>query len=480
CLMDLSTLPCTSKYTTAMLNNISQNGKLFYLPGPTQIRGIVYNKTLFEENGWKVPTDFNGFIALCKSIEESGIRSLQLGLDNAEVLDTAFVGYGYDSSFSKPENAHKMLDYNNGIGSFADNFMPALKSFQTLIDSGVLQKADLNIDYADRERLLFSRQCAMVEDSVMFTHMGFDYNGCKDEFALMPFFNPGEDGRDWARLYPVCYIGASKKLTLPENKKKYDLVMDLLEYISTPEGQLTLIGNNGGMFSSLKDMPAPNIPEIKDLLPALEHGRYAIFPTLKNAQTALRNGLAGMVNGTLTASDVVKMVDQQNQNPAIPASTLILGSATDDFSLIETGSFLTDAMRKQSKSDIALFLDNGKDGTYNGKGINGRLYKGDLTPTDITRILPDLRYNEKGELWKITMTGENLINTLEYSIPVDNNHIGWFYYFSGLKMEFAPAATPGKRIRKITDDKDQPIDPKRLYSIAGMDETVPHEFIQSC
>lgn len=477
-LLDLSTLSVSSKYTTAMLNNIARDGKLFYLPGPSQVRAIVYNKTLFKEHGWEVPTSFEGFLALCKKIEKTGIRSLQLSLKNAEVLDTAFVGYGYAGSFAKPEDARWIADYNDGKGSFADHFTPALDTFQRLIDEGVLQKSDLNIYYQDRERMLFSRQCAMAEDSVLMARMGLELNGSNDEFALMPFFNPGA-ASDWARLYPVCFIGVNKHLAEAKNKEKYDLVMQLLEYISSPEGQEALAGDTGAMFSSLKGTIPPDIPEIKDLIPALSHGRYAVFPTLKNAQEALRRGLSGMVAGTLNASDVIRMVDAQNASPPVAAEPRNIGSAQAHFSLIETGNFLTDLMREQSGSEIALFMDNGKDGKFNGKGISGRLYKGDLTVLDIKRVLPDLKHGEKGELWKITMTGADLISTLEHSILVDNDNGGWFYYFSGLRMTYAPAANPGNRIRKITDAQERPIDPNRIYSIAVMDDTVPDRFIKS-
>ena len=55
-----------------------------------QVRDIVYNPILFEEKGWKVPYDFNRFIALCRTIEARGIRSIHLGFGNSELLDTAF------------------------------------------------------------------------------------------------------------------------------------------------------------------------------------------------------------------------------------------------------------------------------------------------------------------------------------------------------------------------------------------------------
>lgn len=477
-LIDLSSLPLTGKYTTAMLDKVSRDGKLFYLPGPSQVRGIVYNKTLFQEKGYELPTNFDEFIELCQQIEADGIRSLQLGLGNAEVFDTAFDGFGYEESFSKPKNAQALADYNNGKGSFGDNFTPALETFQTLIDEGVLKEEDLNVTYADRETMLFNRQCAMVEDSVLLTRMGFDATGSTDEFALMPFFNPGEDA-DWARLYPVCWIGLSKQLEEAKNKEKYDLVLQLMEYISTPEGQESLAGDTGAMFSSLNGVAPPDISEIDAMIPALTNGRYAIFPTLKNAQGALRSSLAEMLKGNMTAADVIVAVDKQNADPLKQAPPLVLGSAAKDFTLTQTGSFVTDAMRAQSGCELALFLDNGKDGKYNGKGISAKFYQGDLTDQDVTRVFPDLKHGEKGELWKITMTGEDLIKTLEYAIPVDNTS-GWCYYFSGLRMEYAPSAEPGKRIRKITDEKGKEIVTDKLYTIAVMDDTVPEDFIQSC
>lgn len=477
-LMDLSTLPFTGKYVNSMLDNISRDGKLHYLPGPSQVRGIVYNKTLFNERGWQVPTDFDSFVALCKTIEESGMRSLQLGFANPEVLDTAFFGFGYDSTLSNPQNAQQLMAYNNGEGSFADNFSPALDNFQSLIDAGVLLPGDLTVDYAKREKMLFTRQCAMLEDSVLLARMGYDYNGCTDEFALMPFFNPGVDS-DWARLYPVCYIGVDKKLEQDKNKEKLDLVMQLLEYISTLEGQLALSSDTGAMFSSLNEVPPPNIPEIYDLLPALSSGRYGIFPTLKNAQGALRQGLAGMLTGQMTAPDVVAMVDKENLNPPVTPPPKVLGTATADFTLMETGSFITDAMRNNTGCDVALFLDNGKDGSYNGKGVSGRLYKGDITEVDLKRILPDLKQGEKGELLKVVMTGENLLSALEYSLPVNNRADGWFYYFSGLKVEYAPASKPGSRIKSITTADGTAIDPQKKYSVAVMDYTVSEDFIES-
>lgn len=478
-LLDLSGMEFSSRYNTSMLNDISTDGKLYYLPGPAQVRGIVYNKTLFKEKGWEVPKDYEGFLELCKTIEASGIRSIQLGFQNQEVLDTAFVGYNFGNYFSRPQDLEWMDNYNQGIGSFGEQFGGALDVFQQMTDAGVWKASDLEIDYSEREKMLFTRQCAMVEDSSLLAKMGYSQTGTSDEFALMPFFNPGSNN-DWARLYMVCYIGLNKHLAEPENKDKYDLVMEIMNYISTVEGQKMLSADTGAMYSSLIDATPPDVPEIEALIPALNQGRYAVFPTLGNAQGALREGLAGMLKGTLTKEDVIRMADEQNLFPPVTESPKLLGEASESFSLTDTGNFVADAMRTWGDCELALYLDNGKDGNYNGKGISGRIYAGDITTSDIDRIMPDLKANDSGALWKASISGEDLLAVLENSVSVENNQTGWFYYFSGLKMELDPTAEPGNRVKKITASDGSAIDPARNYTIVVTEGSVPEEYLQNC
>lgn len=476
-LLDLGGMDFSSRYNISALNEISRDGKLYYLPGPAQVRGIVYNKTLFEEQGWQVPSDFNGFIELCKTIELSGIRSLQLGLKNSEVLDTAFTGYGYADSYSNPLDSQWVKSYEEGSGkSFGDHYGSALDTFQTLIDAGVLRATDLDIDYSEREKMLFTRECAMVEDSVLLARMGADQTGTADEYGLMPFFNPGNGG-DWARLYPICYVGLGKQLAEPANAEKYAAVMDIMDYISTPDGQAALMSDTGAMYSGLNGVGAPDVPELADITKALEEGRYGVFPELANAQSALREGLAGMVAGVLGKSEVVAMVDKQNALPKEASDDqIILGTATEDFTMTETGGFVADALRFAAGTDFALFLDNGKDGRYNGKGISAKFYTGEVTMLDVHRVLPDLKHGDDGVLQKVSMTGQNLIETLEHSLSVDNDQTGWFYYFSGLTIEFDPEASPGSRIKSIALQDGSALDLNAVYTIAVSDNSVPEEY----
>lgn len=54
------------------LEFIPQDG-VYALPYVANCAGILYNKDMFEENGWEIPTTWSEFTALCDTISESGV-----------------------------------------------------------------------------------------------------------------------------------------------------------------------------------------------------------------------------------------------------------------------------------------------------------------------------------------------------------------------------------------------------------------------
>lgn len=60
------------------LEFIPQDG-VYALPYVANCAGILYNKDMFEENGWEVPQTWNEFMTLCDEIQDSGIQPLYFG-----------------------------------------------------------------------------------------------------------------------------------------------------------------------------------------------------------------------------------------------------------------------------------------------------------------------------------------------------------------------------------------------------------------
>ena len=55
-------------YLTTLETCILPDGGLYYLPGPSNLYGIIYDRTVMEENGWAVPTCYSEFVELIQTI----------------------------------------------------------------------------------------------------------------------------------------------------------------------------------------------------------------------------------------------------------------------------------------------------------------------------------------------------------------------------------------------------------------------------
>lgn len=478
-LIDLSGMPFTSNYKTSMLDSIaSEGGELYYLPGPAQARGIVYNKTMFAENGWEVPTNYDAFIALCKQIEATGMRSYQLSLNNQEVLDTAFMSANYGGYFAKPKDVAWLYEYNQGKGQFMDHFAGAMDTFQEMIDAGIYKEEDLQLTYADVQRNLYLRKTAMVEDSVQLLNMYDVYaENSKDEFGIMPFFNK-EPQSDWARIYMTCYIGLNQHLLEAENKEKYEKVMKLMNFISSKEGQEALSSDSEGMYSSLKDMTIAKSDTLSLLVNAFEEGRYGVFEPLKRSSESMREGLAAMIRKEKNAEEVAAMIDAQNKETVKKVKKERYAKVSETFSLTQTGTLLATLLKEEANTDFGLFFDNGKDGNYNGKGVGSKIYKGVFTEVDLERIFPDLMHDESGTLWKVKIRGDALLEALENTMEINGSR-DWFYYVSGLKVKFNPEAERGERIVSLTLENGDEIEKDKIYTVGVMDHCIDENLIVS-
>lgn len=475
-LIDLSGMGFTNQYKTSMLDDIAnEEGRLYYLPGPAEMRSIVYNKTLFEEKGWQVPTTYAEFISLCKQIDESGIRAFQLPLKNKEVLNTAFMMFRYGSYISKPSDIAWLEKFNKEEVSFGEHFETAFSAFQSEIEEGLFREEDLEVDYARAQRNLFERKIAMSEDSVLLTTLGSVYGNETDTFALMPLFNMDSQS-DWVRLYMTCYVGLNNHLLDEENEEKYEKVLSIMEYISTNEGQQALASDGKAMFSSLKTAIPPNIEEISDVLPALQEGRYGVFTPFENCTNAFEKGMQSLIRKSTSAQEVIRAIDLENKQDRKKEKIEVLTKASSDFTQQQTGEWIAQMMQQQCRSDFALLLDNGKDGKYNGKGIGARLYQGDVTDVDVDRIVPDFMHQEKGEIWEVKIKGEDLLKTMEYSMEINGN-TGWFYYTANLQWNFDPYAKLGKRVSNVKTKKNKKIDANQVYSVAIVEDSIPEQYI---
>ena len=101
----------------------------YALPYVANAAGILYNKDLFEENGWKVPTTWQEFTTLCDEIKQSGTLPLYLGFKDTWTClapwNALAVGLSSPSTCS---------DVNAGKTTFSDAYQEVAEKDKVLLD----------------------------------------------------------------------------------------------------------------------------------------------------------------------------------------------------------------------------------------------------------------------------------------------------------------------------------------------------------
>lgn len=83
-LVDLSDYPGLSSIKPAYLDILDglefvPTEGMFGVPYAANAAGVLYNRTMFQEHGWEIPTTWGEFTALCQKIREAGIQPLYFG-----------------------------------------------------------------------------------------------------------------------------------------------------------------------------------------------------------------------------------------------------------------------------------------------------------------------------------------------------------------------------------------------------------------
>ena len=101
----------------------------YALPYVANAAGILYNKDLFEENGWKVPTTWQEFTTLCDEIKQSGTLPLYLGFKDTWTClapwNALAVGLSSPSTCS---------DVNAGKTTFSDAYQEVAEKDKALLE----------------------------------------------------------------------------------------------------------------------------------------------------------------------------------------------------------------------------------------------------------------------------------------------------------------------------------------------------------
>lgn len=193
--LDLSDKAFLSNYDLSVLNNCEHQGQLYYLPGLSNVQGIVYDRELFLENGWETPHSLTEFMELCETINAARIRAYQPSLVYNNSIKLHFTVFNYSSVFAGVDNYNWLQDFRIGEATMSGHMEPAFERMQELLDAGVYRPGDFEVKPGERSVMMYKdHTCAMTHGSLASSGDSVDIGG---EFAAM-------NGISMTRPYVTC------------------------------------------------------------------------------------------------------------------------------------------------------------------------------------------------------------------------------------------------------------------------------------
>ena len=130
------------------------DGKLYALPKTYETLGLYYNKTLFDEHGWKAPTTVSELESLAAEMKAAGITPFAAGNADWRGANEWFVSIALNS-IAGPDNVYKAL--NGDIPWTAPPFVDAIDTLAKWWDAGYFSKEYFSLTSSEQTTALLAQ-----------------------------------------------------------------------------------------------------------------------------------------------------------------------------------------------------------------------------------------------------------------------------------------------------------------------------------
>ena len=293
-------------YTANGTQQYTFDGKLYALPMLDWYEGFFYNKAIFREHNLEIPTTFGEFIELCKTLESKGIKPLAMGAKDGASLLKACLGYVQAEYLLQDKGADFDEKFAKGETTLSGNWDPYIKEWAKLIEEGILTEDMLGIDGNQAMDEFVTGQAAMWA-SGPWSYETIKQKNINMEFGMFPYLGSTPDN--------YCLVGSpGAGITVNSNSKVLKEAYEVMDVISSPEGQKALMEGHPGSSSYLKGVE-PDLPEeYEGIKHVLEEGRvmcsYQNWRYATNCFTDFTQCLQGLVAKRTTIEDMLREVDR--------------------------------------------------------------------------------------------------------------------------------------------------------------------------
>lgn len=247
------------------------DGKIYLAPFNSSPMGLVYNKTLFKEMGYEMPTTWDEFFALGDQAKKDGYA----------LMTYAGIYPGYMESLLWPALASATgIDNTNDISSYVEGTystpeaMKVLENIARIGTDGYLLEGTAALNHTQSQTEMMLNKCLFIPNG----------NWMENEMAEAPRADGFEFGLWTAPVLQEgdqAYIMTSvEQFSIPANAKNPELAKEFLRFLYT-EDSVRLFAEKANGIYALKDATELSKGLVSDGIYSMnaiyEHGTSMVF-----------------------------------------------------------------------------------------------------------------------------------------------------------------------------------------------------------
>ena len=374
-------------YNTYLNSFKNEDGSVNWLPVCADAHGFVVNRSLFEQYGIPLPTDYASFAAACQAFEKVGIRGFTAdytydytcmetlqGLSAAELTTTD--GRKWRTAYSDPASTARVgLDDTVWPGVF--------ERMAQFIQDTHLTADDLENTYDDVTGMFRNGEAAMYFGSSAGVKV-FQDEGIDTTF--LPFFS--QNGEKWIMTTPYFQIALNRDLE--QDTARREKAMKVLNVMLSEEAQSRIVADGQDLLSYSQNVPLRLTEYMKDVRDVVEENHMYIRIASNDFFAVSKDVVSKMIAGEYTAQQAYRAFNAQllaEETPADDEIVLTSGKSCSNVFHANGGSasfsVMANTLRGVYGTDVLLATANSFTGSVLQADYNKKMAASMIMPNGL-------------------------------------------------------------------------------------------------
>ena len=374
-------------YNTYLNSFKNEDGSVNWLPVCADAHGFVVNRSLFEQYGIPLPTDYESFVSACQAFEKVGIRGFTAdyiydytcmetlqGLSAAELTTTD--GRKWRTAYSDPASTARVgLDDTVWPGAF--------ERMAQFIQDTHLTADDLALNYDDVIGMFRNGEAAMYFGSSagvkMFRDEGIDT-------IFMPFFS--QNGEKWIMTTPYFQIALNRDLE--QDTARREKAMKVLNVMLSEQAQNRIVSEGQDILSYSQNVPLRLTEYLKDVRSVVEENHMYIRIASNDFFAVSKDVVSKMIAGEYTAQQAYRAFNAQLLAEETPADDEIVLTSGKSYSNVfhanggsASFSVMANTLRGVYGTDVLLATANSFTGSVLQADYNKKMAASMIMPNGL-------------------------------------------------------------------------------------------------